>query len=165
LMASLIGAASTGNLEKNVAEYLNVFENADIIHRLKWLGLLDDRLVDIQEGSLLDVLLDRMLKKMKYKTGEMDMIIVHIEATVEFPDGRKEKRTATMKVEGDALENSAMSRAVALPAAIAAKLILNGNITGTGCKMPPTLPQLYKPLLDELVTFGYAFKRGTVKLN
>ena len=147
-----------------MAKFLNVFENADIIHRLKWLGLLDDRLVDIREGSLLDVLLNRMLKKMTFQPGEKDMIIIHIEATAAFAGGRKEKRTATMMVEGDALENSAMSRAVALPAAIAAKLIITWKITGTGCQIPPTLPQLYKPVLDELETFGYAFKRWTVKV-
>lgn len=164
LMASLIGATSTGDLEKNVAKFLSVFENADIILRLKWLGLLDNRLVDIREGSLLDVLLYRMLNKMKYQPGEKDMIIIHIETIGAFPGRRNEKRTATMVVEGDALENSAMSRAVALPAAIAAKLILEGKVTGTGCKMPPTLPQLYQPVLDELETFGYAFKRRTVKV-
>lgn len=165
LMASLIGASSTENLEKNVAKYLNVFENADIIHRLKWLGLLDDRLIDICEGSLLEVLLNRMLEKMTFKPGERDMIIVHIEVIAAFPGGRREKRTATMKVEGNALKNSAMSRAVALPAAIAAKLILSGKVNGTGCKMPPTLPQLYKPILEELENYGYAFKRRTINIQ
>ena len=164
LTASLIGATAN-DLENKVARYLNVFENADIIHRLKWLGLLDDRPINIREGSPLDVLLDRMLEKMTYKSGERDMIIIHIEATAEFPSGKKTRRTATMKVEGDALENSAMSRAVALPAAIAAKLILTGKITGIGCKMPPTLPQLYKPVLEELELHGYAFKRKTVEIQ
>ncbi len=27
---------------------------------------------------------------------------------------------------------------------------------------PPTLPELYKPVLEELATFGYEFKRRTV---
>jgi saccharopine dehydrogenase (NADP+, L-glutamate forming) len=164
LMAEMVGAQSTDNLEGNIAKYLNVHENADIIHRLKWLGLLDDRFVDIREGTYLDVLLNRMLKKMKFQSHEKDMIIIHVEVIAEFPGHRKEKRTATMVVEGIANENSAMSRAVALPAAIAARLILSGKIKGMGCVMPPTLPELYKPVLHELEDFGYVFKRKAIRI-
>jgi len=164
LMASMIGAKSTDNLEENIAKYLNVHENADIIHRIKWLGLLDDRFVDIREGTYLDVLLNQMLRKMKFEPHEKDMIILYVEVIVEFPGKRKEKRTATMVVEGIANGNSAMSRAVALPAAIATRLILSGEIKGTGCMMPPTLPELYKPVLRELEDFGYVFKRQAIKI-
>lgn len=164
LMASLIGAKSTDNLEKNIAEFLNTHENADIIHRLKWLGLLDDRFVDIREGSYLEVLLNRMLKKMKFEPHEKDMIILHVEVIAKFPGSRKEKRMATMVVEGIANGNSAMSRAVALPAAIATRLILTGKIKGIGCMMPPTLPELYKPVLRELEEYGYVFKRQAIKI-
>ncbi|MCK4763378.1 MAG: saccharopine dehydrogenase NADP-binding domain-containing protein [Candidatus Aminicenantes bacterium] len=164
LMASMIDAKSTDNLEKDIAKYLNVHENADIIHRLKWLGLLENRLVDIREGSCLDVLLYRMLKKMKFGPHEKDMIIIYVEVIAAFPGRRKEKRTAAMVVEGVANANSAMSRAVALPAAIATKLILSGKITGSGCMMPPTLPELYKPVLHELEEFGYVFKRQAIKI-
>ncbi|MCP5054215.1 MAG: saccharopine dehydrogenase [bacterium] len=163
-MASLIGTQSTETLEQDIESYLKVHDNADIIHRLKWLGILDDRPVDIKEGSPLDVLLDRMLKKMSYSPGERDMIILHIEVIAEFPDSHREKRLATMVVEGDPGGDSAMSRAVALPAAIAARLILEGKVRATGCVMPPTLPELYGPALDELKEFGYAFKHQTVRI-
>ena len=55
-----------------------------------------------------------------------------------------------------------MSRAVALPAAIAARLILEGRIKATGLRMPPNLPELYKPVLEELETFGFTFKRQNI---
>lgn len=164
LMASMIGAKSPVDLEKNVAKYLNVHENADIILRLKWLGLLDDKFVDIREGTYLDVLLNKMLRRMKFKPHEKDMIILYVEAIAAFPGGRKEKRTATMVVEGTANGNSAMSKAVALPAAIAARLVLSGEIKGKGCLMPPTLPELYEPVLRELEEFGYVFKRQAIKI-
>lgn len=69
-----------------------------------------------------------------------------------------------MVVEGLVNGSSAMSKAVALPAAIAARLILSGQIKGVGCKMPPTLPELYKPVLDEMEDFGYTFKRHAIKI-
>jgi len=141
---------------------LNVYDNADIIHRLKWLGLCDDRTIDIKEGSKLDVLLDRMTKRMAYEPHEKDMIIIHIEIIAKFPDGRKEKRLATMVQTGIPYGDSAMSRAVALPAAIAAKLILDNKIQATGLRMPPNVPELYKPLLEELESFDFKFKRQKV---
>lgn len=164
LIAFLIGAKSTDNLEENTAKYLNTHNNADIIHRLKWLGLFDDRTIDIREGTKLDVLLDRMLKKMAYKPHEKDMIILHIEVIAEFPGPYREKRLATMVVEGIPNGDSAMSRAVALPAAIAARLILEGKVKGTGLLMPPTMPELYPLVLEELENYGYSFKRQTIQV-
>ena len=162
LMASLIESNSTKDLELKVAKYLNVYDNADIIHRLKWLGLFDDRTIDLKEGTKLDVLLDRMLKRMGYEPHESDMIILHIEVIAEFENGRKEKKLATMVNKGIPYGDSAMSRAVALPAAISARLILEGKIKATGLRMPPNLPELYKPVLEELETFGYTFKRQNI---
>jgi len=162
LLASMIGVESTKNLEHDVAKYLNVFDNSDIIHRLKWLGLFDDRTIDIKEGTKQDVLLDRMLKRMSYKPHEKDLIIIHIEAIAEFPGKKREKRLATMTMEGIPYYDSAMSRAVALPAAIATKLILEGKIKATGLRMPPNMPELYKPALRELEEFGFIFKRQSI---
>ncbi|NOR33647.1 MAG: saccharopine dehydrogenase [Bacteroidales bacterium] len=162
LLASLIGSDTTEDLELKVAKYLTVYENADIIHRLTWLGLFDDRTIDLIEGTKLDVLLDRMLKRMAYEPHESDMIILHIEVIAEFENGRKEKRLATMVNKGIPYGDSAMSRAVALPAAISARLILEGKIKATGLRMPPNLPELYNPVLEELESFGFTFKRQNI---
>ena len=162
--ATLINAESSNDLENKLGNYLNTDYNADIVHRLKWLGFFDDRQIEIKEGTNLDVLLDLMLKKMYYKPHEKDMIILHINVLAEFTGGRREKRLATMVVEGIPNGDSAMSRAVALPPAISAKLIIEGKIKATGVLMPPTFPELYKPVLDELSDFGFIFKRKTIKL-
>lgn len=167
--ASLINAESSDNLEHKLADYLKVDYNADIIHRLKWLGFLDNKKIDAslketKEGTNLDVLLGLMLKKMYYKPHEKDMIILHIDVLAEFTGGKRERRLATMVVEGIPHGDSAMSRAVALPAAISAKLVVEGKVKATGVLMPPTLPELYKPALDELSDFGFKFKRKTIKM-
>jgi len=69
-----------------------------------------------------------------------------------------------MVVEGIPHGESAMSRAVALPAAISGSLIIEGKIKATGVLIPSTLPELYKPVLDELSNYGFKFKRETVML-
>jgi saccharopine dehydrogenase (NADP+, L-glutamate forming)/spermidine synthase len=162
--ASLINAESSDNLAHELSHYLKVDDRADIIHRLKWLGFLENRAIDIAEGTNLDILLGLMLKKMFYQPHEKDMIILHIDVLAEFSGGRREKRLATMVVEGIPHGESAMSRAVALPAAISGRLIIEGKVKATGVLMPPTLPELYKPVLDELSNFGFKFKRETVML-
>ncbi len=162
-MASLVGADPTGDIESAVARYLGLDRLADIILRLKWLGLFEDLPIPITTGTCLDVLLGRMLARMSYQPGERDMILLHVDALADFPGGRRERRLATMHVEGIPYGATAMSRAVALPAAIAARLVLEGEIQATGARMPPTLPELHRPVLDELATLGFEFKRHTVE--
>jgi len=53
-------------------------------------------------------------------------------------------------------DDTAISRTVGLPAAIAAKLILQGKITRKGVLMP-IYPEIYRPVLAELETFGIHF--------
>ncbi len=160
LTASLIGK-SEATLE-NVADFLKVDRASEVLARLQWLGLLDDTPITVSRGANVDVLVDLMLKKMSYGPGETDMIIVHDEIVAEYTD-RTEKRLSTLCVEGVPNGDSAMSRAVSLPAAIATRLILGGDIDVTGVQMP-TLPEIYKPVLAELETTGFKFQHRTIRL-
>ncbi len=103
-----------------------------------------------------------MLKKLEYEPYEKDMIIVHNEMIVEFAN-RKEKRISSMLVDGIPYGDSAMARAVSLPPAIAAKLILDGKIKEKGVRMPTT-KDMYEPILKEMESFGFAFKNETIIL-
>jgi saccharopine dehydrogenase-like NADP-dependent oxidoreductase len=162
-MAELIGCSTPEKLEVEMARHLAVDANADIINRLRWLGLFEDRPIPFEKGSKADVLLDRMLEKMPYAPHESDMIIVHVEVEAEFTD-RREKRFATLMMEGIPFGDSAMSRAVGLPTAAAAHLVLEGGIQATGCQYPPSLPGIYKPFLEKLAPFGLEFERRTETL-
>jgi saccharopine dehydrogenase-like NADP-dependent oxidoreductase len=163
--SSLVNSGSGENIEENVANHLGLDINADFIHRMKWLGLFDNERIPFDKGSNLDVLLNRMLKKMVYAQGETDMTIIHIEIIAEFDGGIREKMMATMSVNGDPDGETAMSRAVALPTAISARLIVDGIIKAKGIRIPPNLPELYKPALEELEEFGFKFSTKRIKLN
>ncbi len=154
---ALVNASSDENIEKKVAEYLNLDINSDFIHRMKWLGLFDDVQIPLEIGSNLNVLLNRMLQRMSYAKGEKDMIILHIEIIAEFEGGVKEKRIATMVAKGIPYGDTAMSRVVALPTAIASRLIVDGKIKAKGLRMPPNMPELFKPALAELKEHGLEF--------
>jgi len=158
--ATLIGCSALENLESEMAKHLKVDDNSDIINRLRWLGLFEDRPIPFEKGSRSDVLLDRMMEKMSYAPHESDMIIVHIEVAAEFGD-RREKRFATLVMEGIPFGDSAMSRAVGLPTAVATEMVLEGGVQASGVHMPPTLPGFYRPVLDRLAPYGFEFKRRT----
>ncbi len=162
--SSLVNASTTENIEQKVADYLGLDVFSDFIHRIKWLGLFDDEQITLNTGSNLDILLNRMLKKMVYAKGEKDMIIVHIEIIALFEDGRKEKLIATMVSKGNPEGDTAMSRVVALPTAISSRLIVDGKLKAKGLRMPPNLPELYTPVLEELKEHGLEFKTKRIRL-
>ena len=158
-----ISLTGNDNDSGGIAKFLNVEENDDIIKRLRWLGLFDDKKITMSKGTNADLLVDLMLKKMSYQSHEKDMIIIHDEVVAKFED-RHEKRMSTMMVEGIPGGDSAMSRAVSLPAAIAAKHILENKITIKGVQIPVS-PEIYNPVLDELELFGYKFKHKKIKID
>ena len=163
LVAELIGADTTANLKQHVADRLGLKLNDDVMERLDWLGLFREDAIAIERGIKSDVLVDLMVKKLSYLPGEKDWIIVHNEVIAEFPD-RREKRFATMAVEGIPYGDTAMSRAVALPAAIAGRLFLEGRVSARGVIMP-TEKEIYEPVLAEMKTFGFEFNKRIQTLS
>ncbi len=163
LLASQAGLEERDDMRRVVCEALGLEERNDIIKRMKWLGLFDKRTIPLSEGSAADVLTHLMLRKLSYEKGERDMVIIHDEIVVE-KDGHREKRTSTMITEGTPFGDTAMSRAVALPAAIATRLILEGKVAARGVQLP-TLRELYKPILEELPLWDIDFEHRTSTLD
>jgi saccharopine dehydrogenase (NADP+, L-glutamate forming) len=159
--AWLLGETCAENIVEKTADFLNCSSSSDLIYRLNWLGLFDDRPIAIQQGTNADLLIDLMMDKMSYSEGEKDMVIVHAEVVADFANCR-EKRLSTLLVHGQPGGDSAMSRAVSLPAAIAAKLILQGKIMVKGVQRP-TFPEIYRPVLKEMEGFGYTFVNKTLE--
>jgi saccharopine dehydrogenase-like NADP-dependent oxidoreductase len=155
----LIDTKPTEKLEDEFAKYLGVDHLSDIMMRLKWLGIFEPEMIKTKNGSKLDVFIELLLKKLTYAPGETDMTIIHVDILAELPGSKHEHRTATMVADGEPNGDSAMAKAVGLPPAIAAKFILEGKIKETGVHMPPTLPYLYKPFMEELAVYGFEFKR------
>ncbi len=161
--AKLIGAGSPENILQKTARFFNVRDNSDFIKKLKWLGFFNDQRIDIIKGTNADILVDMMIRKMSYGPLEKDMVIIHNEIVAEFSTF-EEKRVSTLLVKGEPGGDSAMSKAVSLPAAIASKFILEGQIRAKGVQRP-TLKAIYRPVLDEMSGFGYQFKDKTIKTD
>ncbi len=141
-----------GDLRQALAHGLGIPPDSFIMDNLEWIGLLSGDSLPTGADTLMDVLVTRLLKLMPYEPGERDMIVLYDVFYAEYAD-RTERITSTLVDYGIPHGDSAMARAVSLPAAIAVKLILSGQITVTGVHIP-VIPEIYGPVLDELETLG-----------
>jgi saccharopine dehydrogenase (NADP+, L-glutamate forming) len=94
---------------------------------------------------------------MAYRPGERDMLVMQHEFIAAYPD-HKEAITATMIDYGIPYGDTSMSRTVGLPAAIAVRMILHGEISGLAGVYVPVIPEIYQPVLSELAELGISLK-------
>jgi saccharopine dehydrogenase-like NADP-dependent oxidoreductase len=149
------GAATANDL----ARRLGISVNAKPVTDLVWLGLTSNDPLPRDATTYLDVLAQRMLSKMQYAPGERDMLVMQHEFVARYED-RTEKTLSTLVDYGIPNGDTSMSRLVGLPAAIAARMILEGEIDLTGVQVP-TVPAIYEPVLKELATLGVRFTETT----
>jgi saccharopine dehydrogenase (NADP+, L-glutamate forming) len=159
----LIGAGVGDDLVAATAKHLGVDTFATAIKRLEWLGLFSDRPLPDDKDNPLDYMNVLTLDKMSMAPGDRDMIVMHHEFIAESSDGDMECLTSTLVDYGIPGGDTSVARTVALPAAIAVKMILNGKIALTGCHIPVT-PQIYDPILDELEELGIKFVERKTKV-
>ena len=159
-LTQYLAKSSSDNIVEDTARYLGLKTYSAVIKRLQWLGLFDDEPLPDDVSTPLDYLHKLTTKKMMLGENERDMIVMHHEFLVKYPD-REETITSTLLQYGDINGDSAVAKTVALPAAIAVKHILNRTIKLTGVHIP-VIPQLYDPILDELETLGIIFKEQKI---
>ncbi|MFW9870552.1 MAG: saccharopine dehydrogenase C-terminal domain-containing protein [Candidatus Thorarchaeota archaeon] len=136
------------DIELAVAKTCGIKQDDPIIKRLEWLGLFEEKQIPSGINTILDALCNLFEEKLQYAPGERDMIVMHHEFIVEYPD-KKQKVTSTLIDYGIPNGDSSMSRTVALPVAIASRMILEGEISLTGVHRP-IIPEIYEPILEEL---------------
>ncbi|MBE0643318.1 MAG: saccharopine dehydrogenase NADP-binding domain-containing protein [Bacteroidetes bacterium] len=150
VMAALVDS-NGDNLIEDIARFLEVPKHSVTIKKMQWLGLFSDAKLPLAEGSVFDMFAHILENTLVYAEGEVDLLVQHHEFIAEYADGRKKKLTSTMVDTGIPNGDSSMARTVSLPAAIATKLILKGDITLKGVQIP-VLPEIYEPVLKELET-------------
>ncbi len=144
------------NVKEKVAEKLKLELLDPAIIALEWLGLFDSERVPLSNGSTFELTSDLMTKKMMIHNGERDMVIMLHSFLVENADGSKQvikSRLLDFATKAD----TSIARTVALPAAIAAKMILDEEITDTGVHIPIS-KNIYEPVLNELQKLGISMK-------
>ena len=85
-----------------------------------------------------------------------DMVVMLHSFLIEKINGEKEVVKSRM-VDFATVEDTSISRTVALPAAIAVKLILENKIAAKGVQIPVE-KVIYQPVLEELEKFGISME-------
>jgi len=145
------------DLRINLAKKLGVSLTSTAMQSLDFLGFFSDDKLQYHETTPFEITSDRMIKKMFLSPVDRDMVVLQHIFLASYPDGNREVIKSSMIDFGSPLTNTSIARTVALPAAIAVKMILEKKIEVKGvCR--PVIPQIYNPVLDELKTLGVEMK-------
>lgn len=141
------------NLKAGIASKLDLTEESVPVKAFEFLGLFTDEPLEYHKTTPFEIISDRMIEKMYMSDNERDVVIMqHIFHAV-YPDNRREVIKSSMVDYGTPATNTAIARTVALPAAIAVRMILEKKIDLTGIYRP-VIPEIYLPVLNELKTLG-----------
>ncbi|MGB8490996.1 MAG: saccharopine dehydrogenase C-terminal domain-containing protein [Bacteroidales bacterium] len=155
-IAERAGTGSAG-LKKEIASKLGIPEDSVAINSLEFLGMFSDESLGYTEASPFDITSDRMIRRMMLGNNERDMVVMQHIIVAEYPDGKREMIKSSMLDFGTPSTDTAISRTVALPAAIAVRMILEKRI-GLAGVYRPVLPEIYNPVLEELKDLGIEMK-------
>jgi len=145
------------DLKKNISEKLGIKEDSPATESLEWLGFFSNEKLPYTSASPFDITADRMISRMSLSEKDRDAVIMQHVFLASYPDGSKEVIRSSMLDFGSPATNTAVARTVALPAAIAVKMILEGKINLSGVYRP-VVPGIYDPIIDELKTLGIEMK-------
>lgn len=155
LIDSLLPKGEGTTLEK-LKLFMQGDWDADVLEKLNYLELFDNRKIKLAEGSPAELLQNLLEEKWKLEHGDKDMIVMQhlFEYTL---NGKKDKLTSSLVVIGDDEEHTAMAKTVGLPLAITVKNFLTGRFKLSGVQIP-TVKEIYEPMLSELEELGIIFK-------
>jgi saccharopine dehydrogenase-like NADP-dependent oxidoreductase len=151
------GKVELNDIRKNIAAKLGVKENSAVIKSFDFLGFFSNEPLHYTETSPFEITSDRMISRMMLADNERDMVVLQHIFMALYPDGTREVIKSSMLDFGSASTNTSISRTVALPAAIAVKLILEDKISLRGV-LRPVYPEIYNPIIEELKTLGIEMK-------
>ncbi|MFI5171572.1 MAG: saccharopine dehydrogenase C-terminal domain-containing protein [Chitinophagales bacterium] len=146
--------SSSLTVKNNLVNYLQITHNI-ITEKIEWLGLFSEEKIFRADEMAIKTSPAQILQKLleeKWKLQENDKDICVMLHLMEYQlEGKKYRLQSSMVATGVDNVHTAMAKTVGLPAAIAAKMILNGELTGAGV-MIPVAKNIYEPVLKELET-------------
>jgi saccharopine dehydrogenase (NADP+, L-glutamate forming) len=144
------------DLKERIAKLCNIPVSDTAINMVEWTGILGDEKIPFDSASPAKILQDLLERKWKLQHNDKDMIVMQHIFEVEQNNSSK-TIYSSLKVIGENSVNTAMSKTVGLPLAIAVKLFLEGKIMERGVVVPVS-KEYYTPILQELESFGIKFE-------
>jgi saccharopine dehydrogenase (NADP+, L-glutamate forming) len=158
-----LNGLSAEHIKEDIQTKFKLPESDPALNALEWLGVLDPKPVHLEKGSAFDLTSDLMIEKMMMDDSERDMVIMQHIFNVTRSGGDKERIISRMIDYGNRNYTS-IARTVALPAAIAVELILEGKIRETGVQIP-IKKSIYAPILSKLENLGISMSHTVEKIT
>ncbi len=156
---------SEAALDLRVAKLLGLDANGLAMNNLRWLGLFSDDKIGGRANTAAQAMSQLLQDRLALPATGRDMVILHHSLTARYPEegDRRETIRSTLVELGEVGGINAMARTVGLPAGIAARLLLRGDLEVTGCALP-VQRCIYQPLLRELEAEGVRFDEQTAQV-
>ena len=146
---------SKDDLLTNFSRYIGVDISSEIIQRIKWLGLFEEKPIGLKKATPAQVMQHLLESKWQASAEDKDMIVMQHQLAYQLED-EEIKITSSLVTEGEIARLSGMAKTVGYPLGIAAKLILQERISQRGL-MIPVHAEIYGPVLEELERLGITF--------
>ncbi|MDG1429667.1 MAG: saccharopine dehydrogenase C-terminal domain-containing protein [Crocinitomicaceae bacterium] len=151
---------------KTVEEKFKLFlreDRAHLFNRFDWLGIFkDEPLVNLDSPTPAQALQKILVDKLSLADGDKDMLVMIHEFEYAL-NGKNYAISSHMVNLGEDEVYTSMSNTVGLPAAICAKMVLNGSLKSKGVTLP-VQPEVYNPILEELERFDISFVESSQEL-
>jgi saccharopine dehydrogenase-like NADP-dependent oxidoreductase len=141
------------NLREVIKIKLGVSSDSAAMKALEWSGFFSDEKMNYKMTTPFNITSDRMINRMMLRDTDRDLVVMQHIFLASYPGNKREVIRSSMLDFGSPVTNTAIARTVALPAAIAVKMILAEKIDLKGVYRP-VVSQIYIPVLDELKTLG-----------
>ncbi|XP_051978790.1 alpha-aminoadipic semialdehyde synthase, mitochondrial-like isoform X2 [Xyrauchen texanus] len=156
LLYNLIGLPTTVSSSAfEDAVYERIGSDDFRMQSLRWLGMLSEEPVP-HADTILAAVAKHLETKLSFAKGERDLVIMKIDVGIKHSTGELETKHISLVVYGDPNGYSAMAKTVGYTAAIAAHMVLNGELTTKGLVVPMT-KNIYSPVLKRLQEEGLRY--------
>jgi saccharopine dehydrogenase-like NADP-dependent oxidoreductase len=146
---------------EGLKEYLSCSD--EDMAKIKWLGLLDDNILPIFEGTSAEILEEILKTKWKLLPEDKDMVVM-IHEIIYQKNNKTYELKSFLKLKGESQTHTAMAKTVGLPLAYGTILLYEGNIKTKGVIMP-IFKEVYEPVLEQLILKGIEFKETIRELT
>ncbi len=158
---SFLAFSPKDTVETKLKYYLNIRQDdEDIMEKLEYLGVFDETLVGIKNGTPAQILQHILEQKWSLMPNDKDMTVMFHKFNY-LLKGEEKELHASMVVIGEDQTYTSMAKTVGLPLGIAAKNMLQGKFSLTGVQLP-IYKEIYEPILKELQANGVVFEEKQI---
>jgi saccharopine dehydrogenase-like NADP-dependent oxidoreductase len=147
-----LGDQNGKTVREKVCAVFNLGQDSPEIRKLGWSGFFDRELIGMEKGTPAQIVEHILNRKWKLNEGDKDMIVMWHRFYYEL-HGKQKHIQASLVAKGENSVYTAMAKTVGLPLGIAAKLLINDEISSRGVHIP-IIKEFYEPILSELKNQG-----------